>query len=50
MMKSWIDDNGIIGQESDILELKKELMKQFECDGCDPMNEYGGCTIEKRKS
>jgi hypothetical protein len=25
-------------------------MKQFKCDNCGPMNEYIGCTIEKRKS
>jgi hypothetical protein len=28
----------------------KELMKQFECDNCGPMNEYVGCTIGTRKS
>ena len=47
MMMSWIDDNAIVGQESDIMELKKDLMNQFECEDCGPMDEYVGCTIEK---
>jgi hypothetical protein len=50
MMMSWIDDNAIIGQESDALDLKNELKKQFECNDCRPMVEYVGCTIEKCKS
>jgi hypothetical protein len=50
MMMSWIYDNAIIGQESDVLDLKNELKKQFECDDCRPMVEYVGCTIEKCKS
>jgi hypothetical protein len=39
MMMSWIDDNAILGQESDVMELKKALMNQFECEGCGPMDE-----------
>jgi hypothetical protein len=50
MMMSWVNNDVIIGQESDMLDLKKELMKQFKCDNCGPMNEYVGCMIEKRKS
>jgi hypothetical protein len=50
MMMSWIDNNAIVGQESDVLDLKKELMKQFKCEDCGPMNEYIGCAIETRKS
>ncbi len=50
MMMSWINDNAIVGQDSDVLNLKRELMKQFECNDCGPMNEYMGCTIEKCKS
>ncbi len=50
MMMSWIDDNTIVGKEQDVLDLKKLLMQQFECDNCSPMNEYVGCTIEKCKS
>jgi hypothetical protein len=47
MMMSWIDDNAIVGQESDIMEFKKDLMNQFECEDYGPMDEYVGCTIEK---
>jgi len=47
MMMSWIDDNAIVGQENDVMELKKALMNQFECKDCGPMDEYVGCTIEK---
>jgi hypothetical protein len=50
MMMSWIEDNAIIGQESDVLNLKNELKKQFECNDCGTMVEYVGCTIEKCKS
>jgi hypothetical protein len=50
MMMSWIDDNAIVGQESDIMELKKALMNQFECKNCGLMDEYVGCTIEKLKT
>jgi len=28
MMISWIDDNAIVGQESDVMELKKDLMNR----------------------
>ena len=49
-MMSWIDDNAIVGQESDIMELKKALMNQFKCEDCGPMDEYVGCTIEKLES
>ncbi len=50
MMMSWIDNNAIVGKEQDVLDLKKLLMRQFECDDCGPMNEYLGWTIEKCKS
>ena len=30
MMMPWINDNAIVGQESDVMELKKALMSQFE--------------------
>jgi hypothetical protein len=33
-----------------VLDLKKLLMQQFECDNCGPMDEYVGCTLEKCKS
>jgi hypothetical protein len=47
MMMSWIDNNATIGQESNVMDLKKALMNQFECEDCGPMDEYMGCTIEK---
>jgi hypothetical protein len=47
---SWIDDNFFVGQERDVMELKKALMNQFECKDCGPMDEYVGCTIEKLKT
>jgi hypothetical protein len=49
-MMSWIDDNAILGQESDIMEFKKALMDQFECKDCGPIDEYIGCMIEKLKT
>ncbi len=45
-----IDNNAIIGQESDVFDLKNELKKQFECNDCRTMVEYVGYTIEKCKS
>ena len=50
MMMSWIDDKAIVGQESNVIELKKALMNQFKCEDCGPMDEYKGCTIEKPKT
>jgi hypothetical protein len=47
MMMSWFDNNVIVGQERDVMDLKKALMNQFECKDCRPMAEYVGCTIEK---
>jgi hypothetical protein len=49
-MMSCIDGNAIVRQESNVMELKKALMNQFECKDCGPMDEYGGCTIEKLKT
>ncbi len=46
-MMSWIDNIAIIGQESNVMDLKKALMNQFKCKDCGPMDEYVGCTIEK---
>jgi hypothetical protein len=34
MMMPWIDDNAIVGQESDVMELKKALMNQYKCEDC----------------
>ena len=49
-MMSCINDNAIVGQESDVMELKKAHMNQFECKDCRPMDEYVGCTFEKLKT
>ena len=49
MMMSWIDDSAIVGQESNVMELKKALMNQFEWEDCGPMDEYVGCTIENSR-
>ena len=29
MMMSWINGNAIVGQESNVMELKKDLMNQY---------------------
>ena len=50
MMMPCINDNAIVGQESDVMELKKAHINQFECKDCRPMDEYAGCTIEKLKT
>jgi hypothetical protein len=50
MMLSWIDDNAIVGCKKDVLNLKQDLMKQFNCDNCGKMEEYVGCTIKKLES
>jgi hypothetical protein len=39
MVMSWINDNAIIGQESDVLNQKNELKTLFECNDCEPMVE-----------
>ena len=50
MMLLWIDDNAIVGYEKEMLDLKKELVTQFECDDCGKMDEYVGCTIKRLDS
>ncbi len=45
MMLSWIDDNAIVGYENDMLDLKIDLMNQFECDDCGKMDGYVGGRI-----
>jgi hypothetical protein len=47
MMMSWIDDDAIVRQESDVMNLTKALMNPFECKDCGPINEDVGCMIEK---
>jgi hypothetical protein len=50
MMLSWIDDNAIMGYKKDMLNLKQDLMKQFDCDDCDKMDKYVGCMLKKLES
>jgi hypothetical protein len=40
IMISWIDDNMIVGPSDLVMKLKKDLMKQFECDNCGELTEY----------
>jgi hypothetical protein len=39
MVMSWIDDNAIAGQDSDIMDLEKVHINQFKCKDCGPMDE-----------
>jgi hypothetical protein len=50
MMLSWIEDNSIVGYKKDMLNLKQDLMKQFDCGDCGKMDKYVGCTIKKLES
>jgi hypothetical protein len=34
IMISWIDDNMILGPEDLVIQVKADLIKQFECDDC----------------
>ena len=36
-----------MGFEKDVLSVKQDLMNQFDCKDCGPMDEYVGCTIQK---
>ena len=47
IMISWINDNMILGPSDLVMKLKKELMKQFECDDCGELTEYIGNKIER---
>jgi hypothetical protein len=44
-MISWIDDNMIPGPEYLVMQVKADLMKQFECDDCGQLEEYVGNKI-----
>jgi hypothetical protein len=50
MMLSWIDNNAIVGYKKYMLDLKQDLMKQFDCDNCGKMDKYVGYTIKKLES
>ncbi len=34
IMILWIDDNMILGPEDLVMQVKADLMKQFDCDNC----------------
>ncbi len=41
-MISWIDDNMILGPSNLVMQIKNDLMKQFECNDCGRLEEYVG--------
>jgi hypothetical protein len=45
-MISWIKDNMILGLSNLVMQLKKDLMQQFDCDDCGHLEEYFGNKIE----
>ena len=46
IMISWIDDNMIIGPTELVMQVKNDLMTQFECDDCGRLEEYVGNKID----
>jgi hypothetical protein len=46
IMISWINDNMILGPSNLVMQLKKDLMQQFDCDDCGHLEEYVGNKIE----
>jgi hypothetical protein len=46
IMISWINDNMILGHEDSFMQVKANLMKQFECDDCGRLKEYIGNKIK----
>jgi hypothetical protein len=46
IMISWIDDNMIFGPEDLVMQVKANLMKQFECNYCVRLKEYVGNKIK----
>jgi hypothetical protein len=45
-MISRIDDTMILGPEDLVVQVKADLMKQFECDDCGRLEEYIGNKID----
>ncbi len=41
-MISWIDDNMILGPSNLVMQIKNDLMKQFDCNDCGRLEEYVG--------
>ncbi len=46
IMISWINDNMILGPSYLVMQIKNDLMKQFECDDCGHLKEYVGNKID----
>ncbi len=46
IMISWLDNNMILGPEDLVMQVKADLMKQFECDDCGRLEEYVGNKID----
>jgi hypothetical protein len=43
---SWIDDNMILGPEDLVMQVKANLMKQFECNYYRLLNKHVGSKIK----
>ncbi len=46
IMISWIDDNMILSPSNLVMQIKNDLMKQFECNDCGCLKEYVGNKID----
>jgi hypothetical protein len=46
IMILWINDNMIPGPSDLVMQLKSNLMQQFDCDDCGHLEEYVGNKIE----
>jgi hypothetical protein len=46
IMISWIKDNIILSPEDLVMQVKANLMKQFECNDCGSLKEYVGNKIK----
>jgi hypothetical protein len=46
IMISWINDNMILGPSNLVMQLKSNLMQQFNCEGCGHHEEYVGNKIK----
>ncbi len=46
IMISWINDNMILGPSNLVMQIKNDLMKQFECNDCGRLEEYVGNKID----
>jgi hypothetical protein len=45
-MISWMDNNMILGPEDLVMQVKANLMNQFECNDCGHLEEYVGSKIK----